>query len=38
LQEVIDFLSHPSNAVKVNAAAHLQHLSYMNDNMKAKIG
>ncbi|XP_052220762.1 splicing regulator ARVCF-like isoform X3 [Dreissena polymorpha] len=37
LQEVIDFLSHPSDAIKANAAAYLTHLSYMDDNIKQKI-
>ncbi len=36
LPEVIDFLSHPSNAIKANAAAYLQHLCYMDDGVKAK--
>ena len=37
LQEVIDYLSHPSEAIKGNAAAYLTHLSYMDDDMKQKI-
>ncbi|KAL5007230.1 hypothetical protein ScPMuIL_016036 [Solemya velum] len=36
LQEVIDFLSSTENSVKANAAAYLQHLCYMDDDMKAK--
>ena len=36
LPEVIEFLSHRSNAIKANAAAYLQHLCYMDDNIKAK--
>ncbi|CAG0883339.1 unnamed protein product [Cyprideis torosa] len=34
LREVIDFLGHPNPVVKANAAAYLQHLSYMNNPMK----
>ena len=37
LQEVIDYLSHPSEAIKGNAAAYLTHLSYMDDDAKKKI-
>lgn len=37
LQEVIDYLSHPSDAIKANAAAYLTHLSYMDDGIKQKI-
>ena len=37
LNEVIDFLSHPTNAIKANAAAYLQHLCYMDDPVKAKV-
>ncbi len=33
---MIEFLSHRSNAIKANAAAYLQHLCYMDDNIKAK--
>jgi hypothetical protein len=36
LQEVIDYLSHPKDNVKANAAAYLQHVCYMNDDIKAK--
>lgn len=36
LREVIDYLSHENDAVKVNAAAYLQHLTYMDDNIKAQ--
>ena len=36
LPEVIEFLRHPSNAIKANAAAYLQHLTYMDDGVKAK--
>ncbi|XP_022244181.1 armadillo repeat protein deleted in velo-cardio-facial syndrome-like isoform X3 [Limulus polyphemus] len=36
LHEVIDFLGHPNNVVRANAAAYLQHLCYMDDNMKQK--
>ncbi|XP_022686065.1 catenin delta-2-like isoform X2 [Varroa jacobsoni] len=36
LHEVIEFLSHPNNVVRSNAAAYLQHLCYMDDNMKQK--
>ena len=36
LPEVIEFLSHPSNGIKANAAAYLQHLTYMDDPVKAK--
>nr|XP_042905444.1 catenin delta-2 isoform X4 [Parasteatoda tepidariorum] len=36
VHEVIEFLSHPNNIVRANAAAYLQHLCYMNDNMKQK--
>lgn len=37
ITEVIDLLAHPRNSVKVNAAAYLQHLSYMNDDAKSQI-
>ena len=37
LQEVIDYLSHPSESIKGNAAAYLTHLSYMDDDAKQKI-
>lgn len=36
LQEVIEFLRHPSNPVKANAAAYLQHLCYGNNEVKTK--
>lgn len=36
LQEVIDFLSHPEAAVRINAAAYLQHLCFMDDKMKQR--
>jgi hypothetical protein len=36
LEEVIEFLSHPSNEIKANAAAYLQHLCYQDDETKAK--
>ncbi|UYV79180.1 PKP4, partial [Cordylochernes scorpioides] len=36
LHEVIEFLSHPNSVVQTNAAAYLQHLSYMDDNIKQK--
>lgn len=36
LHEVIEFLVHPNNVVRANAAAYLQHLCYMDDNMKQK--
>ncbi|XP_028966332.1 catenin delta-2 [Galendromus occidentalis] len=36
LHEVIEFLNHPNNVVRSNAAAYLQHLCYMDDNMKQK--
>ena len=35
LEEVIEFLSHPSNEIKANAAAYLQHLCYQDDETKA---
>lgn len=34
LPEVIEFLRHPSNVIKANAAAHLAHLAYNNDQIK----
>ncbi|XP_045175328.2 splicing regulator ARVCF-like isoform X4 [Mercenaria mercenaria] len=37
LQEVIDFLSHPSDMVKANAAGYITHLSYMDDGIKQKV-
>jgi hypothetical protein len=36
LEEVIEFLSHPSNEIKANAAAYLQHLCYQDDETKSK--
>ncbi|CAG0893539.1 unnamed protein product [Darwinula stevensoni] len=36
LHEVIDFLLHPNNVVKANAAAYLQHLCYMDNPVKQK--
>lgn len=36
LVEVIDYLSHENDAVKANAAAYLQHLTYLDDNIKAQ--
>jgi hypothetical protein len=36
LHEVIEFLAHPNNIVRANAAAYLQHLCFMDDNMKSK--
>ncbi|XP_054709799.1 catenin delta-2-like isoform X2 [Uloborus diversus] len=36
LLEVIEFLGHPNNCVKANAAAYLWHLAYMDDNTKLK--
>ena len=36
LHEVIEFLGHPNNIVRANAAAYLQHLCFMDDNMKSK--
>ncbi|XP_077979163.1 catenin delta-2-like [Glandiceps talaboti] len=36
LQEVIDYLSHPNNAIVANAAAYLQHLTFKDDNIKNK--
>lgn len=35
LPEVIEFLRNPSNVIKANAAAHLAHLAYNNDQMKS---
>ncbi|XP_060559042.1 splicing regulator ARVCF-like isoform X4 [Ruditapes philippinarum] len=37
LQEVIDFLSHPSDMIKANAAGYITHLSYMDDSIKQKV-
>ena len=36
LHEVIEFLNHPNPIVKANAAAYLQHLSFMDDSIKQK--
>ncbi|KAG8184424.1 hypothetical protein JTE90_004592 [Oedothorax gibbosus] len=36
LHEVIDFLHHPNNVIRSNAAAYLQHLTYMDNAMKSK--
>lgn len=36
LQEVIEFLSHPEVSVRSNAAAYLQHLTFMDDNKKQR--
>jgi hypothetical protein len=36
LQEVIEFLSHPEISVRSNAAAYLQHLTFMDDNKKQR--
>ncbi|KAF8785904.1 splicing regulator ARVCF-like isoform X1 [Argiope bruennichi] len=36
LHEVIEFLGHPNNVVRANAAAYLTHLIYSDDNMKQK--
>lgn len=36
LPEVIGFLNSPSDVVKANAAAYLQHLTYMDDPNKQK--
>ncbi|XP_023216494.1 catenin delta-2-like isoform X2 [Centruroides sculpturatus] len=36
LHEVIEFLNHPNNVIRANAAAYLQHLCYMNDSTKQK--
>ncbi|CAH1787566.1 unnamed protein product [Owenia fusiformis] len=36
LPEVIEFLSHPNDAIKSNAAAYLQHLTFHDDDVKAK--
>ncbi|XP_017769683.1 PREDICTED: catenin delta-2 isoform X3 [Nicrophorus vespilloides] len=36
LTEVIGFLNNPSNVIKANAAAYLQHLCYMDDPNKQK--
>ncbi|KAI1280908.1 Catenin delta-2 [Halotydeus destructor] len=36
LHEVIEFLSHPDDVIKANAAAYLQHLCFMDDNKKSR--
>lgn len=36
LHEVLEFLNHPNNLIRANAAAYLQHLCFMDDNMKSK--
>lgn len=36
LSEVLEFLTHPNNTLKANAAAYLQHLTYGDDDMKQK--
>ena len=36
LPEVIEYLSHHNDMVKANAAAYLQHLCYMDNDVKAK--
>ncbi|KAL3842925.1 hypothetical protein ACJMK2_020899 [Sinanodonta woodiana] len=36
LQEIIEYLSHPSDMIKANAAAYLQHLCFNDDDIKAK--
>ncbi len=36
LQEVIDYLGHKDDDIKAHAAAYLQHLTFMDDGMKAK--
>ncbi|XP_064602948.1 catenin delta-2-like isoform X3 [Liolophura sinensis] len=36
LQEVIELLRNPNDEIKANAAAFLQHLCYMDNDMKAK--
>ncbi|XP_067948450.1 catenin delta-2-like isoform X2 [Watersipora subatra] len=38
IPEVIEYLSHPNTAIKANAAAYLQHLSYGNNEVKARTG
>ena len=34
LNEIIDYLRDGNDAVKANAAAYLQHLTYLDDNIK----
>lgn len=36
LPEVIEYLSHPNDAIKANAAAYLQHLCYGNNDVKSR--
>ena len=36
LPEVIEYLSHPNDAIKANAAAYLQHLCYGNNSVKSR--
>lgn len=36
LPEVIEYLSHPNDSIKANAAAYLQHLCYGNNEIKTK--
>lgn len=36
LQEVIDFLGSPNDAIKADSAGYLQHLCFMDDDIKAK--
>lgn len=36
LSEIINFLRYPSDVIKANAAAYLQHLTFNDDDMKAK--
>ncbi|XP_022244608.1 catenin delta-2-like isoform X2 [Limulus polyphemus] len=36
LHEVIEFLGHPNNVIRANAAGYLQHLCYNDDHMKQK--
>eukprot|EP00106_Octopus_bimaculoides_P019685 XP_014787127.1 PREDICTED: armadillo repeat protein deleted in velo-cardio-facial syndrome-like isoform X3 [Octopus bimaculoides] len=36
LQEVIDFLGSPNDAIKADSAGYLQHLCFMDDDVKAK--
>jgi catenin delta-2 len=36
LPEVIEYLTHPSNEIKANAAAYLQHLCYQDDAIKTE--
>ncbi|KAL7669035.1 hypothetical protein ACOME3_009707 [Neoechinorhynchus agilis] len=37
LNELVEYLNDPDDAIKANAAAYLQHLSYNNDEIKASI-